>query len=114
MGAHVASHAVFVPDLGAALKYYSDVLGFSVAAYFGDHAVLVRSDVELHLCGYQEAARPASARVAYIVCDDVDGCYAELKSRGATLLSPPQHRGRGVPHFVAIDPDGNRLTFAAR
>src|SRR5688572_20939568 len=51
MGAHVSSHAVLVPDLGAALKYYRDVLGFSVAAYFGDHAVLVRPNVELHLCG---------------------------------------------------------------
>jgi uncharacterized glyoxalase superfamily protein PhnB len=51
----------------------------------------------------------------YIFCaDPVDAYYAELTSRGATLIAPPKNYAYGMRDFIVVDLDGNHLAFGCR
>jgi uncharacterized glyoxalase superfamily protein PhnB len=51
----------------------------------------------------------------YIFCaEPVDAYYAELTSRGATLIAPPKDYAYGMRDFIAVDLDGNHLAFGCR
>jgi hypothetical protein len=69
---------------------------------------------------YDEGQRPASpdpARVRahgdtalFLGCEDLDGAYAYLKSRGIAA-EPPKAAPYGIKQLYVTDPDGYRLCF---
>lgn len=113
-------------DMPASLRFYRDVLGFTVVqrAGEGDDATWVwlrHGDADLMLnTAYDEGQRPASpdpARVRahadtglFLRCEDVDGAYAHLKSRGIAV-EPPTMAPYGMKQLYVTDPDGYRLCF---
>lgn len=112
-----------VYDMPRALRFYRDVLGFSVveaSPFRGDDDCdwiwLRRDGIEVMLnTAYEHDARPAredAARVAahddtilYIGCPDVDGAYAFLRSRGVRV-DPPTTAPYGMRQLHLHDPDG--------
>jgi uncharacterized glyoxalase superfamily protein PhnB len=44
--------------------------------------------------------------------EDADALYEELQAKGAKLDGPPVSHPWGLRDFRAIDPEGNRITFA--
>jgi uncharacterized glyoxalase superfamily protein PhnB len=106
-----------VRDLQAATDFYMNVLGFG--RDFGDGSDgwswLSRDDFRVGLGECPEAV-PATelgdhSYVAYVQVDDVDGLYAELVSRGASIPTPPETKPWGMREFVLRTPEGHRMTF---
>ena len=102
-----------VKDVEAAVRYYTDVLGFVEAFRYGTYAGLRLGECELHVTDPGEPRQIAGAGTAYVICDDVDGYFGSVKGAGARLKSEPQDRIYGMRDFAVFDPDGNQLTFGS-
>lgn len=111
-----AAAVLVVKDIAASLRHYRDALGFDIAFEYGEpcfYAGLCRDEVELHLIAAGRTDRVPGQSAIAIFVEDVDALYEELTSRGAQAPKPPQDSPYGMRDFIAIDPDGNRLTFGA-
>jgi Glyoxalase/Bleomycin resistance protein/Dioxygenase superfamily. len=112
-----------VPDVIAAAEHYRDILGFRILGYFGQppvFSIVARDHVEIQLGKVDRSAAPAQNSAqrkkgldAYVWVSDVDSLYAELKTRGAKIVEPPQLRVYNCYEMVVEDRFGFRLAFAA-
>ncbi len=113
---------VFVtPDVQKTAEYYRDVLGFRVAEHFDKEeklAALYRDAVEIivvqskHGTVLSNQERYGARYDAYLdpeEVEDVDPLHAELKEKGAKILSPPSLTSYGCYEFVLEDIDGRRI-----
>ena len=109
---------VFVEDLPAAKRFYSDV--FQLPVFFEDDssAVFKFGDTLVNLLKTSEApelvapatvgAPDAGVRFQFTVgVDDVDAKVDELRSRGVELLNGPVDRPWGVRTASFRDPGGH-------
>jgi lactoylglutathione lyase len=108
----ISALSLFVPNLDAAVKFYRDVLGFSVEAEYGPEVTKLAHDgVSVLLCKCERATRPdypgAAQAVPGIAIADVTKELARLKGLGAELVfDAPQDFPVG--QFIAVrDPAGN-------
>ena len=106
-----AAPVLQVSSLDDALKYYDNVLGFTEDFRFGDYAGVRHGDVMLHLCAHDFHKRPIGGGTVSIFCDEVDDYFAEIKRKGAIVKGEPENRPYGMRDFMAVDPDGNHLSF---
>src|SRR5436189_6428103 len=98
-----------VADLDAALKHYTEVLGFAEDFRFGDCAGIKLGKVAVHLSkhGAGEYAKPIGGSIAYIFCDEVDDYFADVKKRRAKVKYQPQDAPYGMRDFMIADLDGH-------
>jgi catechol 2,3-dioxygenase-like lactoylglutathione lyase family enzyme len=114
----IAAITLFVEDLAAAKRFYSDV--FQLPVHFEDDssAVFKFGDTLVNLLKASEApALVAPATVATpdagvrfqftLGVDDVDAIVDELKSRGVELLNGPVDRPWGIRTASFRDPGGH-------
>jgi uncharacterized glyoxalase superfamily protein PhnB len=111
----VGAATVFVvSDMAKSIDHYRDALGFTVTFQYGKptfYACLCRDEVALHLLAAHETKRlPGNGGICMFV-NDADGVHAELATRGAKVIKPPQNYDYGMRDFDVIDLDGNQLTF---
>jgi catechol 2,3-dioxygenase-like lactoylglutathione lyase family enzyme len=111
----VGAATVFVvSDIAKSTAHYRDALGFTVTFEYGKptfYVCLCRDEVALHLLAAQETKRlPGNGGICVFV-RDVDAVHAELVSRGANVVKPPQDYDYGMRDFDVIDLDGNQLTY---
>lgn len=100
-----------VSNLGNALKFYLETLGFTEDFKFNDYAGIKFGEVALHLCGHNMQELPIGGGACYIFCDEVDAYYQEIARKGAKMRTTSQDWPYGMRDFTVIDPDGNRITF---
>ncbi len=114
----IAAITLFVEDLAAAKRFYSDV--FQLPVFFEDDnsTVFKFGDTLVNLLEASEApALVAPATVATpdagvrfqftLGVDDVDATVDELKSRGVELLNGPMDRPWGIRTASFRDPAGH-------
>jgi lactoylglutathione lyase len=109
---HIAALSIYVHDLESAVRFYTDVLGFSVRSRPAPVIVELEHDSPaVVLC---QAEQPASGEyptrsgtVIGFATDDVVATAKHVRAKGATLLfDDPQEFPGG--RFVAVkDPSGN-------
>jgi uncharacterized glyoxalase superfamily protein PhnB len=117
-------NAVIVLVSAEAVKtatYYRDVLGFRVVGHFDKEesfAALYRDEVEIvvvqakHGQVISNHERYGAGYDAYLdpeTVAGVDDLYAELKEKGANIVSPPSLTLYGSYEFVVEDIDGRRI-----
>lgn len=111
----VGAATVFVVgDIAKSMKHYRDALGFKVTFEYGNptfYACLCRDEVALHLLAARETKRLAGNGAICVFVKDVDSVHAELATRGAKVIKPPQNYDYGMRDFDVVDLDGNQLTF---
>lgn len=111
----VGAATVFtVRDIAASGAYYRDNLGFDVTFQYGEptyYACLCRDAVAVHLRTAREPDWSAGHGTLCIFVEDVDAVHAELGSRGARVVKPPQDYAYGMRDFDVTDLDGNQLVF---
>ena len=104
-----------VPDVTVAAEYYRDVFGFSIRMLWGKpptYAIVDREFVSINFIATDSATGDEGDKGgAYIIVDDVDAVYAELKEHGANLWGEPVDQEYGMRDFIAIDLNGYRLCF---
>lgn len=112
----LTGHAPFliVPDVGAALDYYRDVLGFEVAPYElvpEDNGTATRDGLTIFLNRGARAAPnsevvPPDLFDVYIWTDGVRALYDEFTKSGADLLGEPCERPWGMLEIRIRDLNG--------
>lgn len=102
-----------VADIGVAVAFYRDILGFSEDFRYGNYAGVYLGECELHLCAHSIWKRPIGGGAVVIIGEEVDDYCATIKERGAPILLEPTDEPYGLRDFVTRDPDGNVLTFSA-
>jgi uncharacterized glyoxalase superfamily protein PhnB len=109
------SPVLAVRDLGEALEYYRDKLGFTVAWTWGDpvsRGGVTLDDVEIQLEGLGQGAPPGPS-VVYCHMIGVDSHYEACRDRGAIVTMELADRPWGMRDFRVVDPSGNRIGFAS-
>ena len=109
-----AAPVFVVRDVLASVDHYCNVLGFTRKFVYGDpvfHAGLERDDVTIHLHGASKTKRQPGQASLYVFVADVDGLFAELKSKGAKTVNEPKDYPYGMRDFNVEDLDGNDLCF---
>lgn len=121
-----ASPVLGVRQVREAAEYYRDVLGFSldpVDGVFqpsadepgGVYAIVKRPGAWIHFQirrgELTERPRSAFERDVYLYVQDLDGLYADLQRRGATILQAPAVAPYGIREMLVEDLNGFRLTF---
>jgi catechol 2,3-dioxygenase-like lactoylglutathione lyase family enzyme len=111
----VGAATVFVvSDIAKSTAHYRDALGFTVTFEYGNptfYVCLCRDEVALHLLAARQTKRlPGNGGICVFV-RDVDAVHAELVSRGANVVKPPQDYDYGMRDFDVVDLDGNQLTY---
>jgi uncharacterized glyoxalase superfamily protein PhnB len=100
-----------VSDLPAAIKFYTDQLGFRVGFTAGDPVRVAGVGLgfgSLHL--RSGTPNPGSAAV-YLVVDDVDALYEQQVKNGVAIPTAPQSQPWGLREYQVRDLDGYTLTF---
>jgi catechol 2,3-dioxygenase-like lactoylglutathione lyase family enzyme len=96
-----------VPD---AVKYYRDVLGFTVNYQQDDLGVMDRDKVRILLVPRKDDAPSSGGCCIYIA--NADQLHAELLAKGALVQGEPVSHPWGLREFKVLDPDGNEISFA--
>jgi len=102
-----------VEDLPAALAFYRDKLGFSLAWEWGqpaEMAAVCRDAVELTLATRSDA-KPGGISRLYLQVGGVDSYHAQLQAAGVAISVAIDDRPYGMRDFSIIDPAGNVLCF---
>ncbi|MEX2158327.1 MAG: VOC family protein [Dehalococcoidia bacterium] len=112
----------FVRDVDASIRFYVDGLGFRLLRRDGDFAVLGLGDAHVLLAGPSIGAglkawlasgpRGVGLNIRIMV-DDIDAMYARVKAAGAPVVDDIKDQYYGLRDFMAADPDGFVLRFAA-
>jgi lactoylglutathione lyase len=114
----VTALTLFVDDLGAAKRFYSDVFGIPVLFEDADSAVFRFPNTIVNLLAATaapeliepEPVAPAAAGARMqltITVDDVDATARLVQDRGAVLLNGPQDRPWGIRTAAFRDPSGH-------
>ena len=101
--------SIMVPDVDAAVGFYTDVLGLERRADRPDlpmdGAWLDAGAQQLHLV--EGEAPPGYGQHFAILIDNLDAAVAELRGRGVEV-SDPRPIGRSLQSFLS-DPSGNLI-----
>lgn len=112
-------------DARAAIRFLTEVLGFTQAALYQDdsgtvmHAELIQGNGLVMLgtrpeggdSPYQRAAKDLGPSATYVVVQDPDGHHAHAAAGGAEIVIPPTDMDYGSREYTARDPEGNLWTF---
>jgi catechol 2,3-dioxygenase-like lactoylglutathione lyase family enzyme len=119
----IASHAtvLLVDDVGGALDYYRDKLGFEGHAWEVNpqhYGYASRDGCHVHFACFKDAPpRPNSETVPpdmfdlYVYVDDVEALHEELGERGAEIIKAPVDTEYGLREIRVRDPHGYILAF---
>jgi len=106
-----------VPDIKAAIAFFTDTLGFKVGFEGGGYAYMWRDNVAFRMIEDNEDLPPRGEGryTTYVDVEDVDGLYMELKPRLDLLppghVGPPCDQEYGQREFTVIGPDGDIIAF---
>jgi uncharacterized glyoxalase superfamily protein PhnB len=99
-----------VTDVAAAIGFYADTLGFTLAFQQGEYAGVERGAAHLHLDGVVNAA--AGQVTVRIAVEGVDALYSEIEPQGVVDPAEPLNtKPWGARQFSVLDLCGNRITF---
>lgn len=105
-----------VIDIGRALGFYVDILGFSKAFENGNpigFVILTIDSAELHL-SLSKSHRATDRNVAHMLVSDATKLHDHLVSHGVRIIKGLRDADYGLRGFVFADPDGNRIDVGQR
>lgn len=116
-----------VSDVERSIRFYRDVLGFTVTATVPEAAPYVFASVEAGPVEiFLNAPEPASAEypafkdrplggtlTLFIEVAGIEQAHGSLKD-SVKIVMPLEHKWYGVTEFAFEDPDGYLITFAER
>jgi lactoylglutathione lyase len=105
---------ITVPDLPAALAFYTGGLGFTEHYRFPDDGEPVFVTLRL---GTSELGLGADVTAGYELCvyaDDCDAAVAAIRAAGGDIVEEPADQPWGERLARAVDPAGHRLMVLSK
>jgi catechol 2,3-dioxygenase-like lactoylglutathione lyase family enzyme len=118
----IAYPQVFVSDIAASCRFFTDQLGFEVAFLYGEppfYGQVRRGRARLNVHHVDEPVFHGDIRrrelllACYIPVSDVDALYAEYQAAGVRFAQPLTSHPWDATDFIVEDPDGNLLGFSS-
>jgi catechol 2,3-dioxygenase-like lactoylglutathione lyase family enzyme len=107
-----------VPDIDAALHFFTEVLGFECRFRQGTYAYVQRETAAFRLLQNQgdDGAPPGNRRCCYYIdVEDVDTIHDELRPKAHLLndgdVHGPVDQLYGQRELAVVAPDGNLIVF---
>ena len=98
-------HITFpVSDLKKAVSFYENILELKKAGEWSNYATF---DVG----GVQFGLEPSKRFEIFLLVDDVDRAYRDLKAKGVKFTTEPKDQHWGARAATFMDPDGNKFTI---
>lgn len=114
------SPSLTVDDVAESLRWYSEVLGFTVKERWehegdlhGAHLVAGSANLMIGQDDWKKGrdrAKGEGLRLFFTTGQDLDELAAGIKERGGTLESEPQEMPWGGRAFSLVDPTGFKIT----
>jgi uncharacterized glyoxalase superfamily protein PhnB len=104
-----------VPDVPAAVDYYTRVLDFDHDWLYGDppvHGAVRRGNIQIQFGHNAEMAARAGGMQFLLFVEQVDEFYELHRARGAQFASPIADKPWGLREYTVRDPYGYELRFA--
>jgi catechol 2,3-dioxygenase-like lactoylglutathione lyase family enzyme len=110
-----AAPVLRVSNLASALRFYRDVLGFTVEFEYDDYVILELGQSQVHLAT-PDTGKPVGGGTVYVFCEEVDEYFGKIRARGESssglaVIREPGDQFYCMRDFRIHDPDGNELTF---
>ena len=103
-----------VSDLGRALNFYTNILGFTVQVKDDIYAYIVRDEIALRLLTATDPP-PKGQQACYICVENLDGLYEQMRPTLEKLpdgrVKVPFDQPYGQREFHVIDEDSLLLFF---
>jgi len=111
-----ARYVIAVPDLQKSAAFYRDVLGFKVHDVCDQGWRFFLKDGFCVMAGEcPDAIAPADlgdhSYFAYIVVDDIDAYFDQVRAAGADVLKDIRSEPWGMREFAVRTADGHRIMF---
>ena len=117
--------SIRVSDMPGALRFYGDVLGFTVerggpdetncSLQLGDARLMLETAADHYGDAYNAAIRERlgakSPHALYVEAENLDELYGRLEHGETRIVDPLAPRPWGQNEFTIEDPEGNWLTF---
>jgi len=100
--------------LDETMRFYTEVLGFEVAATMRDERAewcALSYGVGQLMFTSEEQRRPTLSGRLYFYPEDVDALHARVVEHSAQSIHPPRAREYGMYEFSLDDPNGYLLSF---
>ena len=107
---------IYVDDLGAAERFYTEIVGLQVVRRLADFLVLQTGPAKIHICcktfapEYLKDAEPVQylgSKVEFCFeVEDVAEVYARVQAAGYPIFEPIKEQDWGKTDFRVIDPNG--------
>ena len=109
-------------DMGRALGFYRDLLGFQVSYQFppdGEPGYVAldlgRSHLGIGASTDEAGPAPGDGRFTlWVYADDCDAAVEHLRGHGVRVLAEPADQPWGERMAEVADPDGNKVIVASR
>jgi uncharacterized glyoxalase superfamily protein PhnB len=108
-----ASAIYSVPDVGATLLWYQDMLGLQIEFAWGDpivHGSVLAGATAFHF-SRSDPTEPATSYVTLYV-SDLDAIFEDVAGRGVEVVQPPETMEWGMRAFMIHDCNGHLVMFA--
>jgi uncharacterized glyoxalase superfamily protein PhnB len=110
---------VATADVAATMKYYADVLGFSVLFSFGSplvYAGMQRDGVQLYISQDENLADAIAQQTLhpeiFLWVEDVDAWFVQHQRNGARIIEEISDRPWDARQYVIEDPNGYFIKVA--
>lgn len=105
---------IYVRDISASERFYSQAIGLTTVRRHEDFAVLASDAVKIHLCRAEDAPDalvpvqgPVGSGTEFcIVVSDIAAAYARARQSGYSILEHLTDQDWGKTDFRLLDPDG--------
>ncbi len=110
-----------VADVHAAVRWYSDMLGFEALHVNADedgaanYAIVRLGEVQVHLLHnrFEDEPMRSPAEAMFAMTGDIDALHARLEQRGLAFSRKIRDQPWGARDFTVLDPDGNAIWIAS-
>ena len=103
-----------VEDVGAAVAFYSEKLGFETAFTEGEPATFAGMNLGEVQIFLTEGTPGPKGRSVYFVVGDTDELFTFQQANGVEVVQGPDDRPYGLRDYTVRDLDGYSLTFGHR
>lgn len=98
-------HITFpVSDLKKATSFYENILELKKTGEWSNYATFEVGEVQFGL-------EPSKRFEIFLLVDDVDKAYRDLKAKGVKFTTEPKDQHWGARAATFMDPDGNKFTI---
>lgn len=100
-------------NLAATKDFYTNKLGFTLIADYGEYLIVRRDNIEIHFFAFAELDPLTNYGQVYIRTDDIESLYAALLKNGTEIHPNGQLETKpwAQKEFSLLDSDHNLLTF---